>query len=250
MHKILVLVGLGVCLSVPATAQEKWTEYRNVQDGFHALFPGQPTVTETTWESQAGFILPERVYAVERGGEHYSVRVIDYTGVEQMGLERAKECPAGAETCLGGANISGVGYWKHDVRGAPVYALWSFLKRGAQITDMFWNQLDLVSGVMVQMVNSDQTRSFVYVAMHEMRLYVSEGRVPNGRPYPGIFTQSVGWLDKEGRSVRYRNMYNHEIHGLREAPVPGYNADGRPVGGGGNGGVQGGTPPAGNNQQR
>ena len=230
MYKILALVGLGVCLSVPATAQVEWTEYRNVQDRFHALFPGQPTVTETTWESQAGFVLPERVYTVERGGARYSVRVIDYTDVEQMGIERAEQCPEGAEPCLGG-NISGVGYWKHDVRGAPTYALSPFLMRGGRITDIFWSQLDLVSGTMVQMVNSDQSRSFVYVAMHEMRLYVSEGRVPSGRPYSGIFTQSVGWLDEEGRSLRYRNMYDHDLHGLREAPVPGYNADGTPVDG-------------------
>jgi len=78
-----------------ALAQE-WTEYRRVQDGFEALFPGQPRVTETTWK----------------------------------------------------------------------------------------------------------------------RL------LPKGAPEPLLFVTSLGWLDKDGKDLRYRTLYSHEIHGLREAPLP------------------------------
>jgi hypothetical protein len=219
MHRILAAVAIVVCLTAPAAAQE-WTEYRNVKDGFQTLFPGQPTMRETTWKSQAGFVLPERVYAVDRGSERYAVRVIDYTNVEQMGLERAKKCPPGAEPCLGNLDLAGIGYWRHDVRGAQTYALLSYLANGAQITDMFWNQLSRVSGVMFQLTNKDQSRTFGYIAMHELRLYIAEATVPRGSPEPAIFTQSIGWLDKDGRSIRYQQMYYGEVHGLREAPVP------------------------------
>ena len=219
MHRVLFAISMVVCLTAPAAAQE-WTEYRNVKEGFHILFPGQPTIRETTWKSQAGFVLPERVYAVDKGTERYSVRVIDYTNVEQMGLERAKKCPAGAEPCLGNTDLAGIGYWRHDVRGAETYALLSYLGNGAQITDMFWNQLSRVSGVMFQLTNKDQSRTFAYIAMHEMRLYIAESTVPRGNPEPAIFTQSIGWLDKDGRSIRYLHMYYNEVHGLREAPVP------------------------------
>ena len=70
----------------------EWTEYQNVRDGFHALFPSEPRVTETTWKSQTGFTLPARVYSVERGRERYAMTVADYTGVEQLGAERVKTC--------------------------------------------------------------------------------------------------------------------------------------------------------------
>ena len=186
MRAIATACLLVLFVALPAGAQE-WTEYRNVEEGFHALFPGRPTITETTWKSQAGFLLPERVYAVDKGSERYAIRVIDYRNVEQMGAERAKKCPPGAEPCLGNANLAGIGYWRHDVRGAPTYALLSYLAKGGQITDMFWNQLDLVSGVMFQVTNPDRSRTFVYIAMHEMRLYIAEARVPAGYPEPAIF---------------------------------------------------------------
>ena len=211
----LVLLG-----SASAIAQE-WTEYRNPRDGFKALYPGQPTMTETTWKAQTGFILPERVYTVERGRERYSVRVIDYTSVPQMGAERAKACPPGSETCLGTEGLSGVGYWKHDVRGALLHATFGVIKRDVEVTDFFWNQQDLVSGIVLQLTSTvDQLRSHVYIAMHEMRLYIAEATVPKGYPEPTLFVQAVGWLDKDGNSLRYRSVYSHEIHGLREAPVP------------------------------
>ena len=87
-----VLVLLMISMAVPAVAQE-WTEYHSVRDGFKVDFPGEPTVTETTWTSEHGFMLPERIYTVEKGRERYSVSVMDYRGIEPMGLERAKLCP-------------------------------------------------------------------------------------------------------------------------------------------------------------
>jgi hypothetical protein len=116
MHKTAITCVLAVLAARPVLAQE-WTEYKSVRDGFQALLLGTPRVVETTWKSQAGFNLPERVYSVERTGERYSVTVADYSGIEALGKERVKTCPAGAETCLGIPNLSGEGYWKHDTRG-------------------------------------------------------------------------------------------------------------------------------------
>jgi hypothetical protein len=211
---------LAISTAAPAVAQE-WTEYENVRDGFHALFPGQPRVTETTWKSQTGFTLPARVYAVERGAERYSMTVADYTGVEQLGADRVKTCAPGSETCLGTPGLSGVGYWKHDVRGAPLYATSIFLKRNVTMTEMYWNQQDLVSGIVLQLTsNADESRTYAYIAMHEMKLYIAEATVPKGLPEPALFVQAIGWLDKDGKHIRYRSLYSHEIHGMREAPVP------------------------------
>ena len=45
--------------------------------------------------------------------------------------------------------------------------------------------------------------------MHENRLYILEGTVPRGYPEPGLFQQSLQFLDKEGKTVRYVTVYTN-----------------------------------------
>lgn len=220
MRTTAIACALAFLVAQPAPAQE-WTEHKSTRDGFQALFPGQPRVMETTWKSQAGFSLPARVYAVERGRERFSVTVADYSGIEALGKERVKTCPAGAEPCLGAPNLSGVGYWKHDTRGAPLYAASLLIKRDVKLTEMFWNQFYSVSGITLQLTsNVDQSRTFAFIVMHEMKLYIAEATVPRGAPEPALFVASFGLLDKDGKELRYQTLYSHEIHGLRETAVP------------------------------
>jgi len=220
MGKSAIICVLALLVTRPVFAQE-WTEYKSVRDGFQAQFPGQPRVVETTWKSQAGFSLPARVYSAERGRERYSVTVADYSGIEALGKEKAKTCPAGAETCLGSANLSGVGYWKHDTRGAPLYAASLFLKRDVKLSEMFWNQFYSISGIGLQLTsNVDQSRTFAHIVMHEMKLYMLEATVPKGAAEPLLFVSGFELLDKNGNELRYQSLYSHEIHGLREAPPP------------------------------
>jgi hypothetical protein len=220
MRKTALACVLALVVAAPALAQD-WTEYKSVRDGFEVNFPGQPRVTETTWKSQAGFNLPSRVYSVERGRERYSVTIADYSNIEQMGKEKAKTCPPGAETCLGAANLSGVGYWKHDTRGAPLDAAARLLKRDVKLTEMFWNQFYSISGITLQLTsNVDRARTFASIVMHEMKLYIAEATVPKGNPEPLPFVGSFGLVDKDGNALGYRTLYSHEIHGLKEAPPP------------------------------
>ena len=95
------------------------------------MFPGQPKVTTTTWKSEFDYMLPARVYSAEKGRERYSVTVVDYGVIEQQGIARRKACPAGAEPCIG-SDLSGPGYWRHDVRGALIFATSKFLQRDAR----------------------------------------------------------------------------------------------------------------------
>ena len=97
--RLTIFVISVLSVSGPAAAQE-WEEYVNTQDGFKVHFPGQPTVTEITWESQLDYTLPGRVYSANRGTEHYSVTVVDYTGLEQQGIERSKTCPPGTRSAV------------------------------------------------------------------------------------------------------------------------------------------------------
>jgi len=229
------------CLLTIATAElalaQDWAEYQNIPDGFKIDFPGQPKITETTWTSEYGYKLPAHVYSAERGKERYSMTVVDYNPIEAQGIERRKNCPAGAEPCIG-SDLSGPGYWKHDIRGAIIYATSKFLERDVKMTRMLWAHEDLVEGIELQLTgNADGARTFAFISMRENKLYIAEGTVPKGYPQPGLFQQSMGYLDKEGASVRYQKIYSNEVYGLGDAPAPSY---GRGGAGGGAAGRQGG----------
>ena len=237
-----VLALMLLSMAAPALAQE-WELYQNTPDGFKVEFPGPPKVTATTWKTDQGYMLPANVYSVDKGGEHYSITVVDYTGIEKMGAERQAKCPAGAETCQGQrvrdgqVNTIGPGYSTQDIRGALVYASFKFMQRDAKVTAYLWNWEDMVEGHEIHLSNNrDQSRTMAFIAMRKNRLYILEGTVPKGYPEPGLFFQSLGWVDKDGNGVRYQALYVNEIYGLGVLPEPAY----------GNGGIQGfGGPGAG-----
>jgi hypothetical protein len=243
MRRAIALSFILLLSAMPAGAQD-WAEYKNVPDGFRVLFPGQPKVEEIKWTSEMGYTLPARVYTANRGPERYSVTVVDYGPIEQQGIARRKACPPGAETCIG-SDLSGPGHWKHDVRGAMIFVTSKFLQRDAKLTHYLWNHQDLVEGHELQLTNNaDQSRTFVFVGMHEMKLYVLEGTVPRGAPEPALFQSSAGWLDKDGNGIRYQTIYANQFYGLKEMPLPARAGGGRGAGGGaqgqGGGGRRGG----------
>ncbi len=201
-----------------AAAQE-WAEFQSIRDGFTVTFPGQPTVKDATWKSQQNYVLPARQYTADRGRAHYSITVVDYRGIERMAQERVKTCPAGAPLCVGTA-LGGFGMWKHDVREAPLFATMQFLQRDAKLTDLSWSQHDMVVGQELQMLNTDQSRTYGYVAMHDMRLYILEATIPAGDPPATLFQSSMSWVDASGSGIRYQTMYSNEFHGLGVYPVP------------------------------
>jgi hypothetical protein len=245
------LIAFVLSMSGAAVAQEEWEEYVNTQDGFKLLFPGKPTITETTWTSQLNYTLPARVYKVDKGREHYSMTVVDYSKLEEQGIERSKTCPPGNANCRANAGAAlGPGYWRHDERGAIVYATFKLLQRDAKLTQLAWEWQDMVEGHLLQLTNNaDQSRTFAYIAMHENKLYIMEGTVPRGYPEPGLFQQSLGWVDKDGNGIRYQIIYSNSYHGMGVYPKPNVGGGGRGAGAGaggaGGGGAGGQQPPAG-----
>src|SRR5678815_503397 len=74
-----------------------------------------------------------------------------------------------------------------------------------------WNFIDLVEGHQLQLTNNaDKSRTFVAIYMHDNRLYISEGTVPDGDPEPGLFQQSLGFVDSDGNGIRYRDYYDND----------------------------------------
>jgi hypothetical protein len=203
-----VLVALLVSVPGGALAQE-WSEFASREDRFTVNFPGPPQISDTTWSSEYGAVLPARLYTAGIGPSRFSVTAVDYSGVEQRLTEKAKSCPAGAETCSG-IGDTGVGYWKNDVRGAIAYATWTLIQRSARATHFMWNSVEMVSGNQLQLTNADGSRTFASIYMHENKLVIVEGTVRAGYPEPGLFQQSLGWLDENGQGIRYSTLYINE----------------------------------------
>jgi len=205
----LTLLLAGVLAAAPGHAfAQEWKEFASLEDRFTCNFPGQPRVSATTWTSEYGAELPARLYLAESPSGRYSMLVVDYGGIEPILTEKSKSCPAGAETCRGNPPSTGLGYWRVDVHAALVYATWTLMSRpGVQTTHYMWNFIDLVSGHQLHLTNPDKSRTFASIYMHENKLYIMEGTVPGGFPEPGLFQQSLGWLDENGRGIRYARVY-------------------------------------------
>ena len=231
MRLIPVVAVLALTCSAPAVAQD-WVEFASREDRFTVTFPVQPTVTQTTYKSQFGADLPARVYSAstQQGQHRYSLTVVDYSRIEQVLTEKAKSCPAGAETCRGGGSSTGAGYFKADVAGAIIYATWQFMQRDAKVTYLGWNNIDLVGGHQLSLTNNaDKSRTSAAIYMHDNKLYILEGTVPAGYPEPGFFQQSLAWLDANGNGIRYETLYHQSF-----PPPPVANRGGRGQGPGAN----------------
>ena len=209
--KCVIAAAIVASLSAATFAQE-WTEFASREDGFSTNFPGAPTITTSTYRSQFGADLPARVYSATLGRSRFSVTVVDYRSIEKILTEKSKSCPAGAETCLGGAGArssTGAGYWKADYAGALIYATRQFMTRDAAVTEFVWTNIDLVEGHMLQLTNKDQSRTYASILMHADRLFIAEATVPAGDPEPGLFQQALGFVDADGNSIRYQTLYHH-----------------------------------------
>jgi len=205
--RMRVLLSVWAMFVARPVFTQDWFEFSNKEERITCLFPTQPKVMEITWMSEYGAVLPARVYSVVQGQNRYSLTVVDYNPVERLLVEKSKSCPAGTETCQGIGDW-GLGYWKNDVRGAIVYATSKFLQNDVKVTHLMWNSQQMVQGQELQLTNNaDQSRTWVSIYMHENRLIILEATVPRGYPQPALFTQSLAWLDENGRAIRYSTIY-------------------------------------------
>jgi hypothetical protein len=201
----IALTTAALVLVVTGTASaQAFIQYVSQKDGFGVSFPGEPTVQDTTWTSEHGVPLPARIYTVDNKRGKYSMTVVDYKDIEKLSADRAAQCQKGGsegDTCMNS--------WRSDVAGAIVFATWQLMKRDGKVTFYGFMIQDLVSGHQLQLLNADQSRTFAAINMHGTKLYVLEATVPRGLPAPGLFQQSLMFIDEQGRSIRYRSYYSH-----------------------------------------
>jgi hypothetical protein len=199
----LIVAAVSLFVSGPCFAQE-WIEYASQKDFFTVNFPSEPKVEDITYTTEYRLNLPGRVYSAADGPNRYSVTVVDYTEAEKLHAERNKQCKAtDAYPDICGDRS------RADLRGAIVWATFHFLQRDAKVTFYAWYNADLVEGHQLQLTNADGSRTFAAIHMHDNRLYIFEGTVPKGAPQPALFQQSLGFIDKEGKRIRYTATYSN-----------------------------------------
>ncbi len=188
---LLALLPTGTLLG------QGWVNYKNTTDYFSINLPapGEPEVRDISWPSEYGAVFPGRVYSVEEGEATYTVTVIDYRDSRQIHLARTNSTEADSPV-----NYE---YWRIDVLASVAYAARQFRERAAQVTYDAWHHVDRVAGHQLNLTHADGSRSFVGIYLHEERLYIVEATVPGGHPPQGQFQQSLGFIDGQGRNIRY-----------------------------------------------
>ena len=200
----LVSATFVLLVSGPAFAQG-WIEYVSRADFFTVNFPSEPTVRDITYPTEYRVTLPGRVYSVENGPNRYSITVIDYTNVQDLHAQRLEGCLGVSRSEANKCNNP----WINELRGTLDYAASDLLQRDARVTHYAYYSAERVEGRRIQLTNADQSRTFAAIHMHENRLYIFEGTVPRGAPPPGLFQQSVGFIDADGIKVRYEAIYDN-----------------------------------------
>ncbi len=189
------IVALGIIsLALPLVASAQWRQFEDQSEYFSVNFPGEPQVTEFSYDSEYGATLPAKVYAVTNGDSLHSVTVVDFTDAQQAYLELADRSDEANNASL----------WLYDQRASVAYATRQFRLRGGDVTYDAWHHIDLVEGHQLQITNPDASRTFAGIYFHHSRLYILEATVPEGSLPPGLFQQSLSFLDETGTRIRYR----------------------------------------------
>lgn len=191
---ISVTAAIVLPLAIAISHAQGWRQYTSAADNFRIHAPGEFEVVETEYPSEYGAVMPARVYSYEEGASRYSVTVVDYTDARAIHAARPDRNEADYEL-----------YWEVDVRASIAYAAANLRQRGGEVSYDAYHYIDRVEGHQLQVTNDDGSRTFAAIYLHDSRLYISEATVAPGSPPPGMFQQSLEFLDEAGNRIRYRN---------------------------------------------
>lgn len=194
-------------LAVAQSGGGEWAPFASVEDGFSATFPGKPTVESITYATEYRMTLPARVYSAEDALGRYSTTVVDYRGARKLHDDAVAKCRA-AKGANGTDGDACQNDFRVEVAGAMDYAAWNLMKQdGVKTTHYMWYFLELVAGRLIQLTNPDQSRTFAVIHQHDGRLYIHKATVKPRMPEPILFMQNLGFVNAQGKNVRYKTFY-------------------------------------------
>lgn len=191
----LVIAASILCFCESAIAQ-RWASYASSTDGFRIMSPGEFAIEEIDFETEYGIVVPAKIFSHENDAGRYSVTVVDYRDAQRLHDERLRE--------IGG--IYQPIYAQVDVRGSIAYVAKKIRDRASKIDYDAYHYIGRIEGHQLQTTNPDQTRTFAGLYLYQSRLYVIEATVsPNIAP-PGMFQQSLEFIDEDEAVISFRNF--------------------------------------------
>jgi hypothetical protein len=179
------------------TAAQEWITYTSAEDHFRVHVPGEFSVETVDWEAEDGSTLPARVYSCDAGSRgEYKVTVADYTNALDIYLAREGRNEADYVDL----------YWEIDIRASVIYAASQIRQREGEVTFDAYHYVDRVEGEQIQMTYPDERRLYAAIYLHNSKLYIYEATVEPRTPPPGMFQQSMGFVDEDGNRIRYQNF--------------------------------------------
>ena len=189
-----VLILLLLSASLPVSVQAQWRQFVDQEEFFSVNFPGEPEIGVIDYHSEYGATLPAKVYSVTDGDSLHSVTVVDFTDAQSAYAELADRSDEANNASL----------WLYDQRASVAYAARNFRLRGGEVTFDAWHHIDLVEGHQLQITNTDNSRTYASIYLHDSRLYILEATVPEGSLPQGLFQASLSFLDETGTKIRYQ----------------------------------------------
>lgn len=206
----LAAAPLALMLNAGSAQSQEWGQYLALEDLFSIDFPGEPAVRETTYETEYGITLPARVYTAEDDFGAYSITAVDWREAPVLHEARYEACRASSGdlrsdedpgSCSGNRA-------RNEIGGAMLHAAFGLIKRGDEVTYLGQMDSEEVEGIRVSLLNADGSRAIGATHWHEGRLYLIEAIAPQGAPTPNSFPVSMGFIDEQGRRLRYEERYS------------------------------------------
>jgi hypothetical protein len=206
--RLLTMISI-LAFSGSAVAQ-RWIPYSSIEDGFRLMAPGEFEIEERDFESEYGIVIPSRIYSYENDIGTFTVTVVDYRDSQRLHEERIEE--------LDGVYISI--YGEVDVRASVAFAAKKIRDRASTIEYDAYHYISRVDGHQLQTTNPDKSRTFAAIYLRDSRLYVVDATVREGAPPPGMFQQSLEFIDENGEQVRYGSFREvYKVRGARDGQV-------------------------------
>lgn len=173
MTRVGFLFGLFVLFAASSAQARAWQEYYGEEDRFVLSFPGTPTIEDAEWIDQNGDARPAHRYSAERGGNTYTLLVVDYEDADY--------------------NLA---------HGSYDHAAFIYRMKG-EVTFDSWAAIDRVEGHQLQITLPSGRRIFFAAHYSLGKLYIMDANVSARSAPPIQFQQSMIFVDKEGVRIRY-----------------------------------------------
>ena len=174
----------------PSFAQG-WSVYADQEYFFSINFLGEPEIREFDYEAEYGGTYPARVYFTEDGQSLYSLTVIDFTDNYYLSDEY-QALPDQTDD----APVERL--WLYDMRGSMIREAAKLQQQSSEVLYDAWHHINQVEGRQLVVTNPDQSNTYAGFYLYDKRLYFLKAVAPVSSTPPGLFQQSLSFIDNEG----------------------------------------------------